>query len=257
MRYQAPLAVLTLSFVLSACSTGTGQTNELCVIGGGVLGLAAAAGSGPGAVGGGVLGAGAGAILCGLNADEPMVMAAAEEAVDTDGDGVPDTDDRCSNTPAGSEVDSWGCALDKDTDGDGVNDDDDACPNTPAGVVVDGRGCPVPDEVVLTIDELNFAFDSAALDSASRSALDAAVAVIADNREVALDVVGHTDSSGPTAYNQKLSEKRAQAAVDYLVAKGVPAGQLRAVGAGEGDPVASNDTEAGRERNRRVELVVR
>ncbi len=257
MNYRTPIVAVGLAMLLSACSSNPETTRNLCMVGGGAAGLVAAAGSGPGAVGAGIAGVGIGAILCDLRADEPMVVAAATEMMDSDGDGVPDQDDRCSDTPAGSEVDSWGCALDMDADGDGVTDDVDACPNTPAGLEVDSRGCPVPDEVVLTINELNFAFDSAELDASSRAALDAAVSVIEDHSEVMLDVVGHTDTSGPAAYNQKLSEKRAQAAVDYLVSQGIPAGQLRAVGAGESDPVASNDTRAGRERNRRVELVVR
>jgi OOP family OmpA-OmpF porin len=148
-----------------------------------------------------------------------------------------------------------GCAL--DSDDDGVADYLDRCPNTPAGATVDENGCPVAGEVVFTVDRLTFAFDSAELDSAGRSALDAAVAVLADHPEVGIDVVGFTDSTGPEAYNQKLSERRAQAAVAYLVGKGVPASQLRAVGRGEAEPVASNSTDDGRAQNRRIELVVR
>ena len=259
MTHSLKLTLLTLVVLIAGCSANQERNTGICAAGGGVLGLAAAAGSGPGAVGGGVLGAGIGAILCSLQADAPMeeVAMASEELTDRDGDGVPDVDDRCSDTPAGAEVDSWGCALDKDEDGDGVDDADDACPRTPTGTEVDSRGCPVPEAVVLTINELNFAFDSAALDAESRAALDAAISVIRDNQAVKLDLVGHTDSTGPTAYNQKLSEQRAEAAVAYLVSRGISAGQLRAVGAGESSPVASNDTEAGRAQNRRVELVVR
>ena len=148
-----------------------------------------------------------------------------------------------------------GCAL--DSDGDGVKDYQDDCPNTPAGVVVDSRGCPIKNEIVLTINHVEFAFDSAELDAESRSALDAAVAVIKSHDSVSMDLIGHTDSKGSDAYNQKLSERRARAAVAYLVSKGVRADQLTAVGRGESSPVASNDTDAGRARNRRVELVVR
>jgi OOP family OmpA-OmpF porin len=122
---------------------------------------------------------------------------------------------------------------------------------------VDSRGCPVKGEVVLSIDRLNFAFDSAELDDASKRALDAAVAVIRDNSEVSLGIIGHTDSTGPESYNQTLSERRAQAALDYLVSKGISADQLSASGRGEAEPVASNDTRDGRAQNRRVELVVR
>jgi OOP family OmpA-OmpF porin len=67
-------------------------------------------------------------------------------------------------------------------------------------------------------------------------------------------VTGHTDSVGSDAFNQRLSERRAQAVVAYLESKGVGAGRLRASGAGESQPIADNGTEEGRAKNRRVEL---
>ncbi|MEM8942885.1 MAG: OmpA family protein, partial [Pseudomonadota bacterium] len=168
---------------------------------------------------------------------------------------VTDDVDRCPNTPAGAAVDRVGCLLDQD--GDGVPNSRDSCANTPRGVEVDASGCPVKDEVVLTVDRLGFEFDSSRLDAQSRSALDAAVDVIQSHSSVQLDVVGYTDNVGSDDYNQGLSERRAQAAVDYLVSQGIPRSQLRPLGRGESSPVASNDTEDGRARNRRVELVVR
>jgi OOP family OmpA-OmpF porin len=197
-------------------------------------------------------------VLCSLDATEPepepepVAMAA---MADEDGDGVADDMDQCPGTPAGVSVDGRGCPADED--GDGVADDRDRCLNTPAGATVDESGCPISEEVVFSVDKLNFAFDSAELTPRAKSALDGAVSIIRDNSAVQLDLVGHTDSRGPAAYNQKLSERRARAAVDYLVSKGVPAGQLRAVGRGESDPVASNDTADGQASNRRVEIVVR
>ena len=71
-----------------------------------------------------------------------------------------------------------------------------------------------------------------------------------------VEVAGHTDSMGSEAYNQGLSERRAQSVQDYLVSKGVKAQRLTAKGYGESMPVASNDTDAGRAENRRVELIV-
>ena len=73
---------------------------------------------------------------------------------------------------------------------------------------------------------------------------------------VDIDVIGHTDSMGSEEYNQGLSERRAKSVQDYLVSKGVRASRLTAKGYGESMPVASNDTEAGRAENRRVELIV-
>ena len=67
---------------------------------------------------------------------------------------------------------------------------------------------------------------------------------------------GHTDSIGSDDYNMKLSEQRANAVRDYLIGQSVSAATVSAVGLGKANPVASNDTEAGRQRNRRVEMVV-
>ena len=69
-------------------------------------------------------------------------------------------------------------------------------------------------------------------------------------------VVGHTDSNGSDNYNMSLSERRANAAVNYLVSRGVDRSRLRAAGRGETEPVASNDSDAGRQQNRRVEVAI-
>ncbi len=265
MNISSRCLALALVATLSACagmeqnaSTTEPTTSAACIIAGTVMGGAAGgAGMALGVAGGAAAGAGIGAVLCGKapeTAPERVAMAA-EAPADEDGDGVPDDSDQCPGTPAGVTVNSAGCPV--DADGDGVNDDRDRCLNTPSGVTVDSSGCPVSAEVVLTVDRLNFAFDSAELDADAKSALRAAVDVVRDNSAVELDLVGHTDSRGSDAYNQALSERRAKAALDYLVSLGVPAGQLRAVGRGESSPVASNSTDDGRARNRRVELVVR
>ncbi len=69
-------------------------------------------------------------------------------------------------------------------------------------------------------------------------------------------IVGHTDASGTVDYNQALSERRAQSASDFLISQGVPASRIRTMGRGEMEPVASNDTDAGRASNRRVEVAI-
>jgi outer membrane protein OmpA-like peptidoglycan-associated protein len=71
-----------------------------------------------------------------------------------------------------------------------------------------------------------------------------------------LEVAGHTDSIGSDAYNDQLSQRRAQAVASYLTSRGVNSQRLMTVGGGERYPVASNDTEAGRAQNRRVEISV-
>ena len=72
-----------------------------------------------------------------------------------------------------------------------------------------------------------------------------------------VEIAGHTDAEGDAAANQALSEKRAQAVVDYLVKAGLPAERFTAVGYGSAQPVASNDTGDGRAQNRRIEFLVR
>ncbi|MFT7287849.1 MAG: OOP family OmpA-OmpF porin [Halieaceae bacterium] len=253
---NAPLRLFVLLAVglLSACSSLSDRQYEACIIGFSALGGAVGAiSSGSGTLPGIAVGAGVSAVVCGP-AEEPEVVAMAAPA-DSDGDGIADDADRCPGTPTGVEVDTKGCPL--DGDGDGVADYLDRCPGTPAGIDVDEHGCPVKDEVMLTIDRLGFAFDSAELDAGSKAALGAAVDLIKSHSSVKMDVIGYTDTSGPESYNQGLSERRAKAAVAYLVSRGVDADQLRAVGRGEADPVASNDTRDGRSQNRRVEMVVR
>ena len=92
--------------------------------------------------------------------------------------------------------------------------------------------------------------------TAGREVGDEAAALLAKHERVVVEVAGHTDSTGPEAYNQGLSERRAKSVQDYLVSKGIRASRLTAKGYGESMPVASNDTEKGRAENRRVELIV-
>jgi outer membrane protein OmpA-like peptidoglycan-associated protein len=114
-----------------------------------------------------------------------------------------------------------------------------------------------PKEVVV-LKGVNFAFNSAELTPESKKILDEdrTVARLKGEPNMRVEVAGHTDSIGSDAYNQKLSERRAQAVVDYLVSTGVDPKRLKAVGYGKTKPIASNATEAGRAENRRVELQV-
>jgi OOP family OmpA-OmpF porin len=110
----------------------------------------------------------------------------------------------------------------------------------------------------VVLDGLYFAFDSPELEARSRPALEAVAAHLAAHPDRAFHVVGHTDARGAFAYNRELSQARAQRVVDALVAEfGVARERLSAHGVGPLVPVFSNATDAGRERNRRVELVER
>jgi outer membrane protein OmpA-like peptidoglycan-associated protein len=138
----------------------------------------------------------------------------------------------------------------KDSDGDGVNDDADQCPDTPAGAKVDARGC----EEQLILRGVNFDFDSAVLTGSDILILDSVADILTKRPNFNIEVRGHTDSRGNDDYNLGLSQRRADAVRDYLVEKGTPAERLTAVGLGEADPIADNDTEEGRALNRRVTL---
>jgi outer membrane protein OmpA-like peptidoglycan-associated protein len=112
----------------------------------------------------------------------------------------------------------------------------------------------VASEVTLS-DRATFDFDSARLQSAAESTLDEVLAAIQDGELVgAIQVGGHTCNIGTERYNQRLSERRAQAVVDYLISRGVAPDQIVARGYGELEPRFSNDSEESRARNRRVEI---
>jgi OOP family OmpA-OmpF porin len=203
-----------------------------------------------------------------LNATDHMSSQAMAEFVekvflvkytDSDGDGVWDHLDQCPNTPKGVKVDEKGCPIPKpkpqpkaqsgprDTDGDGVYDDKDRCKDTPKGARVDDRGCWV-------ISNLRFDFDKAEIKPEYYSILDEVVSVMKMNPLMDILIEGHTDSVGSDKYNQSLSERRSQSVKKYLVSKGVESKRMTAMGFGESRPIASNESEKGRSKNRRVEL---
>jgi outer membrane protein OmpA-like peptidoglycan-associated protein len=131
----------------------------------------------------------------------------------------------------------------------------------------------VKDDVVLAakeevvaeqfIQNLRFEFNSADLTAADRTELNAVNQQIEDYRPLLrenvahMNIVGHTDSTGAEAYNQTLSERRAQAVADYFATEGeVPRETMRVSGKGESEPIADNDTEVGRSQNRRVVIEI-
>lgn len=159
---------------------------------------------------------------------------------------------------------------DGDEDGDGVPDSRDKCPGTPKGVQVDADGCPPPapapmaqepvvvKEETIVIRDVHFEFDKATLTATDKQVLsDVASRLKQESSTAQLRVTGHTDSVGNTAYNQRLSEKRANSVVQYLVESGVPRASFVSVsGAGESQPVADNQTAEGRAMNRRTEIKI-
>jgi outer membrane protein OmpA-like peptidoglycan-associated protein len=101
-----------------------------------------------------------------------------------------------------------------------------------------------------------FPFDSDQILPAGRANLDELALSLQRYPNSSLTIVGHTDSVGTDSYNQSLSERRARSASAYLQSKGIAASRLTAVGRGETEPIASNSTEEGRQRNRRVEVAI-
>ena len=165
---------------------------------------------------------------------------------------------RCENVHVAAPGEARRCGLsgrrpggERDSDADGVIDRRDACPDTRGGADVLASGC---ERVAL--DGVNFALDSARLRPGARSALERQVDVLRRSRDLRVEIAGHTDARGASGYNRELSLRRARAVRDYFVANGIDRERLVVEGYGESDPVVSDDTAAGRERNRRVELRV-
>jgi OmpA-OmpF porin, OOP family len=167
---------------------------------------------------------------------------------DSDGDGVADKDDECPDTPNGYKVDSKGCPI--DTDGDGLVDEEDDCP-TQAGPV-ENNGCPI---ARVEFDNLQFDFDKSTLKPAATEELNRLIEAMNENPELKVSLYGHADEIGTAAYNMNLSERRAKAARQYLIDKGIAPERIATVQwFGQSKPVAPNDTKAGRAKNRRVEI---
>ena len=182
-------------------------------------------------------------------------LAAFKGCPDTDKDGIADKDDKCP-TEAGPK-ENGGCPI-LDADKDGVVDKDDACP-TVAGPA-SNKGCPeVTPEALdnLKVEARSVYFESGKSTlkgEGTPARLEAIKEILKNYPNSKFSVEGHTDSDGSNAYNQKLSEDRANAVKNALVNKGINADNLTAVGFGETKPVATNKTKAGKAKNRRTEV---
>ncbi|MEN8145522.1 MAG: tetratricopeptide repeat protein [Gemmatimonadota bacterium] len=214
--------------------------------------------------------------------------------LDTDLDGVPDHLDMCRATLRGAIVNYAGCS--EDTDQDGVPDGRDKCEQSVPGVLVDALGCAIPlpeveecscqdsipvgpfhidpemetvelipeliraidDRRPLVSDDVNFDFNQFTIREDSKSILRTVGEALVQRPDIEMEIQGHTDWVGSEAYNQGLSERRAQAVLDYLLETFpvLQGDQFTAVGMGELVPIQDNDTEEGRAANRRVEFVV-
>lgn len=174
---------------------------------------------------------------------------------------------------AGAIIGTLVCyAQDGDEDGDGVHDRRDRCPGTPPNTEVRHNGCPLPDypdtaapvePVVEATDavrvelDVKFDFDKSEVKEGSMGDIQSLADFMKQYPQTSTLVEGHTDSVGSDAYNQGLSERRANAVRDVLVNQyGVESDRVSSVGYGESRPVADNETDEGRAVNRRVEAAV-
>ncbi|MGD2068830.1 MAG: OmpA family protein [Gemmatimonadota bacterium] len=116
----------------------------------------------------------------------------------------------------------------------------------------------VGEGILVTFDSgILFDFDSSRLRAEARANLSDLASVLGERREdYELLIAGHTDAVGSDDYNEALSERRARSAADYLMTQGIPPSRMNLVGLGESEPVATNETEAGRQENRRVEVAI-
>lgn len=178
---------------------------------------------------------------------------------DKDGDTVLDKDDDCPEV-AGA-VENKGCPW-PDTDGDGIVDREDDCPGTPG--LKELKGCPpapvlkVEEQKILekAFSSLEFATGKDIIKKVSFASLNELAGLMKQHTDWMLTLSGHTDNQGDAAKNMILSEKRAKAVKKYLMTKGVKEDKIKAEWFGQTVPVADNATEAGRQKNRRVEMKV-
>ena len=167
---------------------------------------------------------------------------------DRDNDGIIDSEDACPDDAGPAEFN--GCP---DSDGDGIIDKNDKCPTEPGVPEFDGCPPPPPPPLDLTI-VVYFDINKTILDNDDKALLDKLADQLMNSEESTIIANGYTDNTGADTYNQKLSERRAKAVKDYLVGKGIAAERITTKGYGETNPAATNDTQEGRAKNRRVEF---
>ena len=173
---------------------------------------------------------------------------------DADGDGVADKDDECPEVPGPAA--NNGCPW-PDSDGDGVLDKDDECPNIVG--VAENNGCPIvskEDQKKITdlARAVYFNTGKSTFTNEAEIRMEQISAIVNQYKDIRFDVEGHTDNTGSDKINDKLSQDRADAVRNYLVANGFPADMITAKGYGSRNPIGDNKTSKGRQQNRRVEI---
>jgi outer membrane protein OmpA-like peptidoglycan-associated protein len=185
---------------------------------------------------------------------------------DQDTDGVPDDRDLCPTeraAPGQSDPRRLGCPIPQDSDGDGVADPVDACPKEPGSAnATDSRrhGCPVvqvTNRELAILEQIQFATGTADIAKESDPLLETVANTLKAHPELELlSIEGHTDNVGPAWLNRQLSAKRAAAVLDRLVTLGIERKRFKSAGFGDARPIAPNDSDTGRAKNRRVEFLI-
>jgi outer membrane protein OmpA-like peptidoglycan-associated protein len=183
---------------------------------------------------------------------------------DRDNDGIPDAEDKCPDTPEDKDgiQDHDGCPED-DFDQDGIPDVSDACPREPGTAAPDPKtnGCPTfikrveGSTEIQILKQVQFDTGKASIKPNSFGILDEIVRLLRANPDIGrLSIEGHTDNRGAVDMNEQLSQSRAESVMKYISSHGIAEDRLEAHGFGPSRPIAPNETEAGRQKNRRVEF---
>lgn len=161
-------------------------------------------------------------------------------------------------TPRAQQESAPATPQSRDSDRDGVQDANDNCPDTPMNYAVDAQGCPIAVEEVARVELMvNFEFDRDEVQSQYFDEIEEVADFMAQYDDVVIELEGHTDSRGTEAYNEDLSQRRADAVRQVLIDRfDVQGSRISTRGFGERQPIASNDTDEGRAQNRRVMTVI-
>ncbi|WP_437335270.1 OmpA family protein [Sorangium sp. So ce296] len=180
---------------------------------------------------------------------------------DRDSDKIPDPSDACPDLPGIATTDPATNGCPGDTDGDGIRDDQDACPNEKGKPNEDPKqhGCPasvrVTETEIVILQQVQFDTGKATIRPVSHELLEEVAGVLKDHPEILkIEVQGHTDDRGARQFNTKLSQARAESVLMALVERGIAPERMQAKGYGPDVPIADNKTEAGRQKNRRVQF---